>query len=97
MLTLYSSVVGTLRWCRFLFDYFKSKGTTPALVEAVDFIHNTKPTMNKLCHTIGIDPEGIKDSWYVTQLVEALCEPSGRLRPRKHERVRASRALGRPA
>ena len=56
-------VNGTLRWCRFLFDYFKAKGSTPALVEAVDFIHNTKPTMDKLCQTIGIDPEGIKESW----------------------------------
>jgi hypothetical protein len=54
---------GTLRFCRILFEYYKSKGTTPALVEAVDFIYKTKATMDKLCKTIGIDPEGIKDTW----------------------------------
>lgn len=56
-------VMGTFRFTRILFDYFKSKGSTPALVEAVDFIYNNKPTMDKLCSKIGIDPEGIKDTW----------------------------------
>ena len=54
---------GTLRYCRMLFDYFRANGGTPAIVEAVDFIWNTKPTLDKLCQHIGIDPAGIKDAW----------------------------------
>lgn len=55
--------MGTLRWCRILFDYYKARGHTPALVEAVDYIWNTKPTLDKLCQVIGIDPAGVKETW----------------------------------
>ena len=54
---------GTLRWCQILFDYFVSKGHTPAVVEAQDFIHNTMPTLHELCRILGIDPEGVRDTW----------------------------------
>ena len=54
---------GTLRFCRILFDYYKSKCTTPALVEAMDFIYNTKPTMDKLCNTIGKILLGLPTIW----------------------------------
>ena len=56
-------VMGTLRWCQILCDYFISKGHSPAIVEAQDFIYQTKATTDKLCRMIGIDPEGVKDAW----------------------------------
>ena len=54
---------GTLRWCRILFDYFVSKGHKPAVIEAQDFIYSTKPAMDQLCRTLGIDANGWKDTW----------------------------------
>ena len=53
----------SLRWCRILFDYFVSQGQKPALVDAEDVIWKTKATTDKLCAQLGIDPEGIKDTW----------------------------------
>ncbi|KAK3724464.1 hypothetical protein LTR37_001088 [Vermiconidia calcicola] len=56
-------VEGTLRWCQMLYDYFVYRGVPPALVEAQDLVYNFQPTMNKLCSGLGIDPEGVKDTW----------------------------------
>lgn len=53
----------TYRWTRYIYDYFVSIGRTPTVVEAQDYIYNTKPTMNKLCRELGIDEDGWIDKW----------------------------------
>ena len=54
---------GTLSWCRILYDYFVSRGHRPPIIDAEDVIYNTKPTTDKLCKVLGIDPEGVKETW----------------------------------
>lgn len=56
---------GTLRWTQIMYDYFVSIGIKPIIVEAVDFIYNTKATTDKLCGMLGLDPEGVKDSKFL--------------------------------
>ena len=56
-------LLNTLRWCRILYDYFEAKGQKPVIVEAQDFIYKTKALTDKLCNTVGIDPEGMVEKW----------------------------------
>ena len=56
-------LMGTLRWTQLLYDYFVSQGKEPTIVEAQDFVYNTKATTDKLCNILGIDPEGVKETW----------------------------------
>lgn len=53
----------TLRWTQYIYDYFVSIGRRPIVVEAQDFVWNTKPTMDKLCRELGIDESGWLDKW----------------------------------
>jgi hypothetical protein len=46
-----------------LYDYFVSIGKRPVLVEAQDFVYNTKPVMDKVCRELGIDENGWTDTW----------------------------------
>lgn len=53
----------TYRWTQYLHDYFLSIGRTPIVVEAQDFIYETKATLTKLCQELRIDEEGWVDGW----------------------------------
>ncbi len=56
-------ISATLRWTQYIYDYFVSIGRKPIVVEAQDFVWNTKPTMDKLCRELGIDESGWIDEW----------------------------------
>ena len=54
----------TLRWNQYLYDYFVARGRRPAVIEAQDFVYNTRPIMDKLCRHLGIDESGWSEKWH---------------------------------
>ena len=57
------SIWCSIQWTRYLYEYFVAKGQSPAVIEAQDFVHNTKPTMDALCRHLGIEEDGWAKTW----------------------------------
>jgi hypothetical protein len=48
---------------RMLFDWFKSQGKQPIVVDAEDLLWRTNEMSKNLCARLGISPEGLRDQW----------------------------------
>lgn len=55
-------LVGSLTWSRELFDWYKSKGVAPAVVDAEDFLGD-EAYVHHLCDKIGLNPAEVLLSW----------------------------------
>lgn len=55
-----------LYFSRILFDLFKSQGRSVIVVEGDDVVNRTKEMTDNVCNAIGIDPEGVTQTWKTT-------------------------------
>ena len=54
----------TLKWTRMIHQYFTDQlGITPIVVDSHDVMFNTRALTDKLCGKLGIDPEGVNETW----------------------------------
>ena len=53
----------SLRWAKCLYEYFINQGHNPIILDAEDVIYNTKAITDKLCDFLGIDSDGVKETW----------------------------------
>ena len=78
----------SLRWIRLVHEYFgplagcnqctDGKGLRrPIVIDANDVVHDTTNTMVKLCSAVGIDPDGIQQTWQSSENGEI---PEGAIR-----------------
>ena len=55
-----------LYFCRILFDLFKSQGRTPVVADGEDIVLRVREMATAVSNGIGVDPEGVKESWEPT-------------------------------
>lgn len=57
------SIITPTRQLRLLFDYYRSRGQTPIIVDGEDLLRRTKEMSSALCERLGIDAAGLSDTW----------------------------------
>lgn len=55
-------IAGNLTWAHELFDWYTSRGTTPTVVDAEDFL-GSEAYVKHLCEKVGLSPNEAKLSW----------------------------------
>lgn len=99
------SLITSTRKARLLFDYYRSLGQTPIVVNGEDLLWRTKEMSSALCERLGIDAVGLSDTWspasqedidkmnpLMYMLTKDIQESSGIQRPQS-EVSRASRGV----
>ena len=56
----------SLWYCRILYDLFVSQGRKPIVVDGEDVLWRTAEMSRNVCEALGIDPNGVSETWTPT-------------------------------
>lgn len=63
------------RYFRYLFDMFRAQGRQPVVVDSEDLLWRTGEVTERICEELGVDREGLRETWTPTPEEERPTHP----------------------